>query len=1364
MAILDKSKEAQERFKNSLITQTPSQKLQLEKIKVGASNLLNEPLRDTKDLSADKPTTFGGFVKSAVDWIPAGKVAEATGYALSAKYINKMEQDSIKTGNQLQEQLMRQVEANKKTGKDNTRLLEVSKQMGLSPVISEEGLKDAPTNMQIVASAVDAAAMMALGYKPALTSAGKIGVQPMSKQSIRAFTSLQKEMNAINTASVLQKSSGLTRSIIKTGEILKPTAKSIATGASFMALAELYMNRDATIQDVINSATLGAGIGMTIPVVSGLLGQTSKLVGKGVDTAWKKSTGPVLNKLREVAAGNYQALDYTKNPKEILNTINGYNKSLKEKIAKSVVDFVDGTGSFEQKWIDSNAPFKTIQENIFKARGKNMTDDEKLYYRIGMIDSVANYKGHKAIKELETNLKPFKNVEEELKSALLYSDYMDRGKLGQKTPGGKTLEENIAGFKVLMDGLTPEKRIEVGRGMQVVKDYVNKFIDKRVSDGLISNELAQTLKTLHPNYIPHKVILEEIGDEVIRYAKNSMNVSDSTVKKSIGSIRKIEDPITALKEMSMLVESTITRNRFLKDFVKIQKELNIVPGMKPLETADNILARIDSIRRMQELKPVRAFIDRAVKAGKKEYSEIAGKARDLMKKADGLLENASMSVLDDAVKNKEIKNLLGRYESTVKKFNETLLKSDYKASSLAALNDISKKFSSQVSELIEIVALNKKVKKELGQETINLFNNGKMETWVVPDDVASAIKGLDAESLPTVWKWIAKPQQIFKEFVTTKNISFAIKNKARDMQTAEVIGNAMIDEFTKKYGLSPKALNITKEGIMDLYKASGGYGASIFNDANRAMMSRLEETGMARFRKNLNPLELIRDINERMEIQTRVDVFQKALRAGLTPIDAAYVSRNAPIDFAKMGTSMRPVNQVIPFLNARVQGFTNIAKAVKNNPEAFFREVIKTTAYPAMVLQKHNMQFDSFKDISQDIKNRNWIIMYGEHEAMIDGQFKKVPQMFILPKGEAQQLVTGPLQYLMDRYAGIDKRGVGEMLKDTVGGVSPVSAANPFETSFFSQFGVYSIPIALATNKNLFYDSNILTEQEKKQSKGEQFKATTPNYIKTLTNKVNEIIWGEDAKIKGMSPAYVDFTIQSLGGLPQDISFLVSQIYDKSNNLDASKNPLTNSNFGALSQYPGFRGFMREDRMTQSSAMLKERDEKQKVEADEADISAYKNRTLDYHVNEMSKMDNNDDVKNYLKDLSRNDGYSVEDIEAIANRVISKRSVGTIRKSDSDSVKASIIAYQTAQMSTNEQKKEHVKELFKLGLIGDGTINELAKVLAGPGVLAIVDDLNGMSSNEQKKQYLKSLAQQGAIDDKTIEQIGIILKYQELAP
>ena len=71
------------------------------------------------------------------------------------------------------------------------------------------------------------------------------------------------------------------------------------------------------------------------------------------------------------------------------------------------------------------------------------------------------------------------------------------------------------------------------------------------------------------------------------------------------------------------------------------------------------------------------------------------------------------------------------------------------------------------------------------------------------------------------------------------------------------------------------------------------------------------------------------------ELATRYAVVKAAKRAGVTdPNEIRELARNATIDFSVSGQSMREVNKVVPFLNARTQALRNTLKAFAKTLQA----------------------------------------------------------------------------------------------------------------------------------------------------------------------------------------------------------------------------------------------------------------------------------------------------------------------------------------------------------------------------------------------------------------------------------------------
>lgn len=71
---------------------------------------------------------------------------------------------------------------------------------------------------------------------------------------------------------------------------------------------------------------------------------------------------------------------------------------------------------------------------------------------------------------------------------------------------------------------------------------------------------------------------------------------------------------------------------------------------------------------------------------------------------------------------------------------------------------------------------------------------------------------------------------------------------------------------------------------------------------------------------------------ETSEIATRLAVRNRAIRNGLSPEEATYVARNM-LDFSQGGTFAKAADNVIPYLNAAIQGTRGGFRAFKENPK-----------------------------------------------------------------------------------------------------------------------------------------------------------------------------------------------------------------------------------------------------------------------------------------------------------------------------------------------------------------------------------------------------------------------------------------------
>lgn len=577
-------------------------------------------------------------------------------------------------------------------------------------------------------------------------------------------------------------------------------------------------------------------------------------------------------------------------------------------------------------------------------------------------------------------------------------------------------------------------------------------------------------------------------------------------------------------------------------------------------------------------------------------------------------------------------------------------------------------------------------------EKISFFREGIREDWAIPRDLAESIKATDVPVTPGWFNLLTTPSALLKKMATSLNLSFTLPNKFRDEQTALLTAGSFIEELAKKSGVARRTVSMSDTQIKAMYKANGALGSSIFKEGDQQVFRRLQSRGIAEMISEYkNPLNLINKLNEVMEQSTRMEVFKQALKRGLSPMDATFVSRNATIDFAKMGTWMRPLNRAIPFLNARVQGFINLPKAFIANPEVFARMQLYTSVYPTMLMHQHNRRFDSYKSISQYYKDKYWIVMTGEVEApdAYTGQMIKVPQFITIPKGEGQALVASPIGYFLDKADGVDYRSVSAMIADVLGSASPLEfqtfGQGNFATSLMSQLGpLATIPIGLATNQNLYFGKPIVPDDRLKASPAKQYEKTTPE----ITKKIGEML--------NVSPAKIEFILSSFGGLPQDVqrgADLVFGMFREGDLTEQMKEKsLSGTAFGAATQLPLARRFAREATDFYGPESDFRKSQKRELETPIIDRTIdFKERAIEI-LETMNKKGTREEKLNYLNSLGDEmTGNMRKKIKSIQMR---RQSIEVLSPNDSVELRARYIMMRLAEMSSDGIGRQDQLELL----------------------------------------------------------------------
>lgn len=422
-----------------------------------------------------------------------------------------------------------------------------------------------------------------------------------------------------------------------------------------------------------------------------------------------------------------------------------------------------------------------------------------------------------------------------------------------------------------------------------------------------------------------------------------------------------------------------------------------------------------------------------------------------------------------------------------------------------------------------------------GLEKVSFMRDGVREDWLVPQDLGQALKGLDGDGSSAIMQWfnnsllgktLAMPAKIIRNVSTQYNPVFALfTNPLRDIQTVQVTAKASPKDLI--HGLVTTLTGGKyDEELVRLAKKSGALQGSIYREGlepSAILAKKLDEGSV--FSKTVGRVaDLIPAAGEKMEEMTRLAVFKRALADGSSPLEAAKVARDATVDFGKSGNVTRVLNKVIPFLNAHIQGFANLASAIKKNPEHAARILMWTAAYPSALLTAYNSQYESYDAIPDDEKRKYWIVMVGESTGKDkDNQVVKIPHYVKLAKGEAQQAISNTVERLLMIGKQKYPDTTGEFLMKIAGDTSPVTDSSIIPPG---------IGQALELKANYSYFRNRPIEPEWTKVKGKWFKTSElPPEMRfnDYTSETSKAL----GKVLGWSPYKLDYVIKQ--GVVNDI-------------------------------------------------------------------------------------------------------------------------------------------------------------------------------------------------------------------------------------
>lgn len=765
-----------------------------------------------------------------------------------------------------------------------------------------------------------------------------------------------------------------------------------------------------------------------------------------------------------------------------------------------------------------------------------------------------------------------------------------------------------------MTGIRDKYGDDIFNEMQEIAEklyaYQDASLRKLVDGGFISEEAYSAIKQSNFDYAPLKRVMDKV-DEALGTGSLQAGSTPDMLKKFEGSERKILSPLESIIADTYKIEALVAKNDFAKSIADL-KDLLPEGTIKVLRGADNVTKRRELLTALKENKLSRNETRRLLRTQKVRLRVLRkelGQIHSVALRAEQRLDKMSV-IPKSTTKLKSVRfqgdELIGGKVVTDKTrefaygaIKQIVKEKDskkflYKLMSLPAedlkylLNKAGTK-TDKVDEIMnEIDSLRKSLSdKEINRQvlrkglnrvrdtptfdkhTMTVWRNGVKEIYEVPKDIEVMIKGLDKESANTLIKIASSAAGVFRQGQTGRNIDFMIPNYVKDQFDA-AIGS--------KHGYIPFIDSI--RGMVHLFNYDFRGGDKLVEDWMRAggdlalskaagreigsdVMGAAEKQSILRklFDWYSGKLDFIGRYSEK---STRLGVADRAYRKTGNMAEAVMDSREATVDFARMGSKMRTLNSVIPFLNPQVQGFDKLLRTAKNNPKKFALTMTAYGTFPAATISLYNNAYfgEEYSKVPDWEKDSNFIIMTGSSR---QGR----PTYIKIPKGNIIPLVANPTDHFITYLFKNDQQSFKSLLASMISSALPVigDGSNPEEIASRTLGNVIPHVVKPSTeamaNYDFFKAGPIESAGMQFKDEGDRKREGTPD------------VYGAIGSVVGLSPLKVEKVLEghlaSFAKTPADVLEIIDDVKN-GKPIDANSVPILRRFFGDYVEFADYDG------------------------------------------------------------------------------------------------------------------------------------------------------------------------------------------------
>lgn len=841
-----------------------------------------------------------------------------------------------------------------------------------------------------------------------------------------------------------------------------------------------------------------------------------------------------------------------------------------------------GLDSAYTMWVNAWHPVESYADKIQKASGVNIPVEESVKYNI------KKYLGSGGIAKLrhEKELKPILAEVQDIPRDLFEGYLIAKRDLGFEEAGRKIkgVDPDLARRAIteMHETLGVDRVKQLDESINKLYAYQDAGLQKLRDTGFIDDATYEAIKNRNIDYVPYKRVMDKV-DEILGIS-NSVQVSTKPgmLKEIKGSDRLIQSPLESIIADTYKIEALVAKNDFVNSFVKL-KDYFDDGTIKVLRSSENVRKRTDIVNTIRAARISSNTIKRAMRVDKarirvlrSELGQIysaalrAEKSLDRMSvtkktsekltkmrfKGDDLVggkivtdktREFSYGALKQIVKERDSKKflyklmsmpaedlrvLLTKAGSRGEKIRRIMDEVDALRNTLGDIEQVRGSLRQEARSLSDVSSFDK--------NTISVWRNGVKEIYQVEPEIEAVVKGLDQESLDIVSRLAGDITGIFRQGQTGRNIDFMLANVIKDQWDAMV--NA-------KYGYVPFLGYMRGLGHLINYDFRGGDrfveewlkkgGDQVYrrlasrSSVGEGISEAADSAGIRGMRDSV--IKMLDFMGRYSDTPTRLGVAERAYKATGSMAEAVLESREATVDFARMGTKMRVANAFVPFLNPSVQGFDKMLRTLWNNPKRFAFVLAAYGGLPATLVSLYNNAFHGreYAEVPDWERENNFIIMTGEN---INGK----PGYLKVMKGNSIPYVANPVDYFISYLYKNDPQSFQSLFFSMFTGALPVigDGSNASDVGSRTLGNIIPQPIKplveAKSNFDLFKNKPIESISMQFKEPKDRFKASTPWLYKSI------------GKALDMSPLKVEKILEGyLAGAsktPADILEVISQI------------------------------------------------------------------------------------------------------------------------------------------------------------------------------------------------------------------------------